>query len=423
MPRPTLMLVPALAIVAAACGGSGSGDSPPGTDASTTTAAEAVSTTTAAATVLTTTAGDQPGMPPIDRPDLTLTVADGWTVQSIGAGVKPVLALDSSGSPAVAWLFEQVGEGFVAYSAAQDDWNGSAVREGYFYGPIDLAFDPGDVPYIAYHDHQADDFDLALGDLTLVFPKGDRWTRDVARDPGHDGWDTALVIGSDGAFHAAGVDPSQFGSEVGVEYYNKTDAGWVVTPVGSGPTPYQYNIGLALDGNGSPVMTYYDFDNGDLIYASTDGTGWSSEVVSSEGDVGKYSSLKFHFDGRPAVTFFEQVGAESGNILYAIRQGDTWTVETVGAVISFEEGNARRNSSLAFDSQGRPHVAYSDTTGVWYAVLQDQGWETEQIVTGDLPLGQLVSLQLDSADVAHLAIYEVTNSSPLDGSVAYLTNG
>jgi hypothetical protein len=35
----------------------------------------------------------------------------------------------------------------------------------------------------------------------------------------------------------------------------------------------------------------------------------------------------------------------------------------------------------------------------------------------------LVSLQLDSADVAHLAIYEVTSSSPLDGSVAYLTNG
>jgi hypothetical protein len=177
------MLVPALAIVAAACGGSGSGDSPPGTDASTTTAAEAVSTTTAAAAVSTTTTGDQPGLPPIDRPDLTLTVADGWTVQSLGAGVKPVLALDSSGSPAVAWLFEQVGEGFVAYSAAQDDWNGSAVRHGYFYGPIDLAFDPGDVPYIAYHDHQADDFDLALGDLTLVFPKGDRWTRDVIGGP------------------------------------------------------------------------------------------------------------------------------------------------------------------------------------------------------------------------------------------------
>ena len=417
MRRSLLTLLAGLALVAAACGGSGDENPPaPGT---TTTASTAATTTT----TTTTTDGPATTMPPVERPELSFSVADGWTAVPLGAGVKPVVALDSTDSPAVAWLFEQVGEGFVAYASAADDWNGTAVREGYFYGPIDLAFDPADTPYIAYHDHQADDLDLELGDLTLVFPQDDLWTRDTARDEGHDGWDSTLVIGSDGVFHAAGVDPAQFGSEVGIEYYQKAGDASEVSPIGSGPIPYKFNVGLGLDGSGSPALTYYNADDGDLLYATTDGSSWNHETVASEGNVGKYSSLVFHADGRPAITFFEQLESDSGRIVYAIRDGSTWTLETVGDLASFEEGNARRTSSLAFDSQGRPHVAFSDTSGVWYSIREDQGWVTSQIVTAGIPLGQLVSLQLDASDVAHIAIYEVTDFSPLDGAVAYLTNG
>lgn len=421
MRRSMQSLGAAIALVAAACGGS-SGESPstPPTP-STTTALPGTTSTLHDAT----STSDQPTttMPSIERPDLTFAVADGWSAVAVGVGVKPAVALDSSGSPAMAWLFERVGEGFVAYAAADDGWAGEAVREGYFYGPIDLAFDRQDVPFVAYHDHQADDFDPELGDLTIVYPDGDRWTRDVARHPGHDGWDTALVIGGDGVFHAAGVDPSQFGSEVGIEYYRKSQNGWEVTPIGSGPTPYQYNLGLALDNAGLPAMSFYDFDNGDLRYAHLADGLWDIETVASDGDIGKYSSLAFTAEGDPAITSFEQTGSEAGRIVYAVRRAGTWTMETVGDLASFEEGNARRNSSLAFDSAGRPHVAFSDTSGVWYAVRQEPGWVVERIVTADLPLGQLVSLRLDAADVAHLGIYEVTNPSPLDGSVAYLTNG
>lgn len=416
MPR-ILALLAALALVAAACGGSGDENPPSGTG---------TTTTTSAIDGTSTTADDQPTttMPAIVAPELSFSVADGWTATSLGSGVKPAVALDSSGSPAVAWLFEQIGEGFLAYAAAANDWEGSAVQEGYFYGPIDLAFDPVDTPYIAYHDHQADTFDQALGDLTLTFPEGDAWLIDVAGDPGHDGWDSTLAISGDGVLHAAGVDPAQFGSEVGVEYYRNSGDGWQVTPVGSGPTPYQYNVGLALDGAGSPALSFYNTEEGDLVYASIDGTSWSTETVASQGDVGKYSSLTFDPAGNPAVTSFEQSGPDAGRIIYAVRQGDIWSLDVVGELSSFSEGNARRNSSLAFDSLGRPHVAFSDTSGVWYSVREEQGgWLTEQIVTADLPLGQLVSLKLDQSDIAHIGIYEITNTRPLDGTAAYLTNG
>lgn len=408
--RKSVLLLLVLAMVAAAC-------SSPDDDAadSTTTTAAAVTTSTAAAPEPTeSTEGAAASA-------VTFTTASGWSATALGSGVKPAIALDSSGEPAVVWIFEAIGEGFIAYASAGEGWDVQLPLEGYFYGPIDLAFDPSDVPNIAIHDHQADNFDPELGDLVRLYRDGSGWVKDTAADDGHDGWDSTITIGADGVVHAAGVDPVQFGGQDGVEYYRNAGEGWEVTSIGSGPIPYQYNVGLALDQAGSPALTYYDDIDADLVFASFDGDSWTLETVASDGDVGKYSSLAYDLEGRAAVTFFEQTGGSTGNILFAIDDGGGWVLEIVGELAGFSEGNARRNSSLAFDSTGRAHVAFSDTTGVWYSIRGEAGWETEQIVTADLPLGQLVSLVLDGSDTPHLVLYEVTDDSPLDGTIAYLT--
>ncbi len=144
-------------------------------------------------------------------------------------------------------------------------------------------------------------------------------------------------------------------------------------------------------------------------------------MAAAEGNVGKYSSLAYDADGRPAATFFRQTGGTEGEIVFAVRGEDGWTLETIGGLDAFSEGNARRNSSLAFDSKGRAHVAFSDTGGVRHGVRGDSDWEILQIVEAGLPLGQLVSLLLDADDRPHLGIYEVTQNQPLDGRVAYIT--
>jgi len=408
--RKPVLLIVVLALVAAAC--SSSDDD--AADPTTTTGAGAGSATsvTSAPAVSETTAQDS---------GLTLTVAAGWSATALGSGVKPAIALDNSDSPAATWIFEAIGEGFIAYASAAEGWDLQLPLEGYFYGPIDLAFDASDVPNIAIHDHQADNFDPELGDLVRLYRDGSGWVKDTAADDGHDGWDSTITIGADGVIHAAGVDPVQFGREDGVEYYRNAGDGWEITAVGSGPIPYQYNIGLALDSAGAPSLTYYNDTDGDLVFASFDGNSWSLETVASDGDVGKYSSLAYDGQGRASISFFEQTGGSSGSIRFAFQDGRDWVLETVGELTGFSEGNARRNSSLAFDSTGRAHVIFSDTTGVWYSVRGDAGWQTEQIVTADLPLGQLVSLVLDSSDTPHLVLYEITSNSPLDGTIAYLT--
>gem|GEM_PF-990846 len=402
----------ALALIVAACGGtsidggaSASTTSSPAETAS--TGGEQASTTTSAAEG--------------ETSELSFSVAEGWKAVALGPGVKPAVALDPSGAPGVTWLFEAVGEGFLAFAESSDDWMVQVLGEGYFYGPIGLAYDPDGTPSIVFHDHQADSLDPELGDLVRLFWDGSAWVEDIANDSGHDGWDATVVIGDDGVIHAAGVDPAQFGRTEGVEYYRNTGAGWDVTQIGSGPIPYQFNVALALDQSGSPSITYYDDTDQDLVFAHLENGSWNLERAAEEGNVGKYSSLAYDGEGRPAASFFHQTGSTEGEIVFALRGDDGWTSETIGQLAAFSESNARRNSSLAFDSQGRPHVVFSDTQGVWYAVRGESGWEIQQIVQAGLPLGQLVSLAIDGDDRPHIAIYEVTQAQPLDGLVSYIT--
>ena len=81
---------------------------------------------------------------------------------------------------------------------------------------------------------------------------------------------------------------------------------------------------------------------------------------------------------------------------------------------------ARRNSSLALAADGTPHVAFADTSGVWYAVRSNGVWDVQQVAeAADRPFGQLVSLALDAADAPHLAFTELIATGPLNGLIVY----
>ncbi len=407
-------LVVLAAVVAAACSSGGGDDaapantSPPPADSS-----------------------DTGTPPPADNSDtdagaLAATISAAWDASVVGSGIKPALALDGDGTPAIAFLFEDVSEGFVKFASAFDGWEAKTIIEGYFYGPLDLAFDPDGRPNIVYHDHQDSSFQQNLGDLTYAVRTTLGWQVAAVVDDGHDGWDSTIAIAGDGVVRAAGVDPSQFGSTDGIEYYELRDGAWTVTAIGSGPIEYEFNVSLAAGADGQPALTYYNGGDGDLIFALFDGSAWNLETVASEGDVGKFSSLQFDNDGRPHITFYEELSGSTGRVLYAVREAGTWSVEEIGTLNDVRLGmtGARRNTSLALDANGVPHVAFSDQSGVNYATRTDGAWEVSDVATaGDRPFGQLVSLEVDAAGVPHLAFTELTQASPLDGLIVYATLG
>jgi hypothetical protein len=361
--------------------------------------------------------------PPTGQTDPTAAAADGWVTTVIGDGTKPSLALDRDGRPAIAFLFEDIPEGFVAYADSSDGWAVDLLVEGYFYGPIGLDFGPDNQPNIAYHDHQADSFDQTLGDLTHAVRGTDGWTIEAATSEGHDGWDSTIRVGDDGIVRAAGVDPAQFGRVEGVEYYELVDGVWRVEEIGSGPTEYEWNVDLQVAPDGTVGLTYFATDTQDLIFARRSAAGdWGLEPVATDGDVGRFSSFAFDEAGSVHISYWN---ADTSEVVYATNVSGSWehtpVAELGGVRIGFE--GARRITSLDLDPDGNPVVAYADTSGVWLARPGTDGtWASGPVATaGDRPLGQLVSMEVDDAGTPHVAFFEVTGNGPLSGRIVYAT--
>ncbi|MCA9575030.1 MAG: sialidase family protein [Polyangiales bacterium] len=88
------------------------------------------------------------------------------------------------------------------------------------------------------------------------------------------------------------------------------ESGWRGGILPAGDNVGEFNA-IAFNGN-TVAISYYDRTNGDLKYASsTDGgTTWSIHTVFTDGDSGRYSSLAFMVDGRPAISFLTMMPSE-----------------------------------------------------------------------------------------------------------------
>ncbi len=368
-----------------------------------------------------TAAREEPGIaaPFIQMGELSLT----WEAQEIGEGIKPSFAIDQDGVAHVAFLTEaDHGALFYAHNRS-GEFEVETVVEGYFYGPIDLALDPSGEPIIAYHDHQALQFDPALGDEVIAELTESGWQLTTVADDGHDGWDNSIAVDEAGNWHTAGVDPSQFGSEDGVEYATIVDGVVTVVPVGSGPIKYEFATSIQLDSSGSPAIAYYNDRDQQLELASLGAGGWSVEVVDDKGDSGRYASMAYDADGEPHIAYYVAESPESGTVRHAWKDASGWQIENVGNLQDLRMGHtgARKITSLAFDQEGGLHLAYSDRDRLIYAQRTDDGWVGQEVVEpGSRALGQLVELAIDADGNPHLIWFDAVSLSPsLQGVVFY----
>lgn len=172
----------------------------------------------------------------------------------VRAGTKPELALDSQGRPHLTYMTEAApGAVFYASRDGSDSWEIEEVSEGYFYAPMDIVIDGADNIHIAYHDH---DFE----DLTYAFKLEGQWHVETISHQGHDGWDPSLAIAPDGTVHVIAIDPEQFGTDAGVEWFSRTSGQWRVEGIGSSAIPYEFGTGMAMDAEGRLHAVYHDGD-------------------------------------------------------------------------------------------------------------------------------------------------------------------
>ncbi|MDA1256889.1 MAG: hypothetical protein O3C10_03480 [Chloroflexi bacterium] len=358
-------------------------------------------------------------------PPATVGAAFNWSVQTVDEGTKPAIALTSDGTPYVAYMLEAI-PGFVkAASNTGDGWKIDTIVEDYFYGPLDLAIGPDDVPHIAYHDHQDSGFDPEKGDAVHAFLEGGVWKTEIAADAGHDGWDNRIIVDGQNVVHMTGIDPQEFGG-AGVEYYVRSaDGAWTVEDIGSGRLTYQFATSVAVDPDGNPHVTFFNQPENDLSLSSRDSSGnWTVSTIDDSGDTGLFAQILIDDSGRFHVSYGSQPTRSSLLVKYATRgPGESaWIISEIDTLENVRIGMdfARNSTSIALDSLGNPVIAYSDLDNVRIAVSDGSAWTTETIAEAAADeLGQIVSLKLDADDNAHVAFAETTRRSPLQGIVKY----
>lgn len=165
---------------------------------------------------------------------------------------------------------------------------------------------------------------------------------------------------------------------------------------------------LALDDNGCPHISYYDYSNGNLKYAFWTGSSWNFEIVDSNENVGRYTSIALDDANNPHISYYDY---SNGNLKYATKTGGSWDITSVDSL-----GNVGLYTSIALDSEGYPHISYCDYTkkALKYAFWNGQTWDKSVVDnSGDICVfeyfGDTTSIAIDSQDYPHISYCDYGN--------------
>ncbi|HEX7101262.1 MAG TPA: hypothetical protein VF201_01335 [Nitrolancea sp.] len=161
---------------------------------------------------------------------------------------------------------------------------------------------------------------------------------------------------------------------------------------------------LALDASGQPHISYYDVTNGDLKYATWNGSSWDVQTVDSTGDVGLYTSLALDDGGQPHISYYDSTNKL---LKYAVWNGTGWTIDTVA-----NAGELAEHIPLALDASGQPHVSFFSRTNsvLYYAEKNGSQWVLDNVDSSS-GVEMDPSLALDANGGPHISYYQSLNNS------------
>jgi len=179
---------------------------------------------------------------------------------------------------------------------------------------------------------------------------------------------------------------------------------WQVSTVSNDVRYYPFAT-MAFDTNSVPHVAYRDNVTRRIYHAWQSGGTWNAEKIGPS--AGTFStSTALSSDGNMAASYSD--GIYFGNMMFARKTGDSWTNTIVARGTM---GDAGEFSSLAFDRQDVPHIAYNDgqiLASLYYATLNPASgqWEVSPIdddgaYTGDA--GYSPSLKIDAQGHPHVA--------------------
>jgi len=337
--------------------------------------------------------------------------------ESIGYGIFPSFALDSGGNPHISYsrgnVYWPTNESLLAGEEVRNDpnvlylgWDGNKWIKHYVDSnnltmDIDtsLAINSNDQPMIAY-------------------PKGSPYGLGLAWWGGTS-WEKTSIHGLD--FYPVYVNLAlrannnpcisflnQEISEYRIYFSCATKDGWPAELVGTSKSGtrsmlfYYHSLVLAVDDTPHISYIYGRQDSEAQLYYATKVDGsWEREPLDGKG-MGSYSSLALDSQNRPHISYHDH---ENGNLKYAKQEDGQWHIEIID-----NSGIVGQFTSLALDSQDHPHISYIDATNgnLKYAFWDGSQWQIETIDdTGEV--WRWTSLALDGSDFAHIVYRRLYN--------------
>jgi len=165
---------------------------------------------------------------------------------------------------------------------------------------------------------------------------------------------------------------------------------------------------IAVDANGYPHISYRDGTVGwRLKYAQWDGSNWQIAFVETTESVYGVTSIALDGSGNPHIAFEKGI-LYGGQLWHAWWDGSSWQQEGVDSLPYY--GDAGEWSSIAFDTDGYPHIAYTyyydGDCYIKHAYKDVSGWHRS---VADSLIGdefQYVSMALDNSNHPHISYYD-----------------
>jgi hypothetical protein len=348
--------------------------------------------------------------------------ATSWNIQTIdknGSTGFNSIALDSNNNPHIAYGAYENGYYRDPHYVMYASWNGSEwiienVTQG--GGRIDLALDSNNNPHIVFTDNSR----LIYASLNAT-----GWDTQIVDK----GFSAALALDSDGNPHIAYLNV-----ENALKYASWKATGWNIQTVDSSQIFAANLVSLELDSNDKPHVLYgYDTRGSQpyltiVKYAAHNSSGWSIQTVVSDAASWGLGNIALDSDGNPHFTYIlPRINRASGhtqytnlntNLTYVSWNGSAWNTQTVASNIHWQ-GLA---GYLALDSFDYPHIVYYNATSdsysgaLTYSRWTGTAWDTQTIDSNSsLNVGPIA---LDSNGIPHVAYSE--NPAPTSMYVAYI---
>ena len=243
------------------------------------------------------------------------------------------------------------------------------------YATVAIAFaQTSNKPCVAY---QRRDIDTSIKQLRLACQEADTWTHEVADTLNElAGVDMDLAFFGDNPHIAFIEGPRSTSDQSYLKYAYKSAGSWQVdsTLWANGGWMFQ-GVSLAVDNSEQPHISFYT-EGFDLMYLAKT-TSWQWAVLKEGGS--SDTVVTVDSSGNPTV-----VAGHSDGLFVHVYDGTTWQEQQILTL--------QYPSKIDFvvDSQGKPHLSYTDDGALHYATIEADGqasnwltasWTTQQVDT------------------------------------------